>query len=55
MYVNIRYYCIYNVGTDEKISSDKNYQMGLNQNWDSVFPKYPNWDIFPYSLSKIML
>ena len=47
MGVNIRYSCMYNVGTDEKSSRVKNYQMGLNHNWYWVSPKYPNWGLFP--------
>ena len=44
---NIRYSRMYNVGTDEKSSSPKNYLMGLNHNWYWVFLKYFNWGISP--------
>ena len=45
---------MYNAGTNEKSPRAKKYQMGLNQNWDWVSPKYYNWDLFQKSLSKIM-
>ena len=47
MDVNIRYSSIYNVVTYEQSSKAKNYQMGLNHNWDLVSSKYPNWGLFP--------
>ena len=53
MVVNIRYSHMYNLGIDETSSRVKNYQMGLNQNWDWVSPKYLNWDLFPQLFSNI--
>ena len=54
MGANIGYSRMYNVGTSEQISTAKNYQMWLNHNWYWVSLKYPNWDLFPHPLSKIM-
>ena len=47
MGANIGNYCMYNVVTDEQISRSKNYQTGINHNWDWVSPKYTNWDLLP--------
>ena len=47
MGAKIIYFRMYNIGTDEQSSRTKNYELGLNHNWDWVFQKYPNWDLFP--------
>ena len=53
MGVKIRYSRMYNVCTGEKSWRFKNYQMGLNNNWKWASPKYPNWYLFPYTISII--